>query len=68
MTPQEEYRARLNPRGLTVTDVIVQGTGIQRGWLKMFRVKEWSTTTCWLVLAASGAGLAGVAWIVKERL
>lgn len=68
MTPHEELRARLNPRRLNITDVIVQGTGIQRGWLKVFRVQEWSTATCWVVLAASGVGLGAVVWVVKGRL
>lgn len=68
MTRHEEFRARLNPRRLNVTDVIVHGTGIQRGWLKVFRVKEWSTTTCCVVLAASGVGLGAVVWVVKGRL
>lgn len=68
MTPHEELKARLNPRGLNITDVMVRGTGIQRGWLKVFRVREWSTTTCWVVLAASAAGLGAVVWVVKGRL
>lgn len=68
MTPHEEMRARLNPRRLNVTDVMVQGTGIQRRQLKLFHVQEWSTTACWLVLVASGVGLGAVVWVVKGRL
>lgn len=67
MTPQEEYRARLNPRGLNITDVIANGgTGIQRNWVKVFQVKEWNNTTCWLVLAASTAGLVAVIWAWRK--
>lgn len=66
MTPHQEYRARLNPRGLNVTDVIARGTGIQRGWLKVFRVQEWSTTTCVLVLVGCGAGLAVAIWAGRK--
>lgn len=62
MTPQQEYRARLNPRGLDLVDVMAQGTGIERGWLKAFRVKEWSSPRCWVVLGLCSAGLAAVIW------
>lgn len=68
MTPQQEYRARLNPHGRTLTDVIAdRGTGIEREWLKAFRVQEWSSARCWTVLGLCGAGLAAVIYVAWRR-
>lgn len=72
MTYLEEVRGRMNPRGLTVTDVMVGGGGIQRSWLKVFRVQLgaalWSSLRCWLTLGAAGIGFGAVVWASLRML
>lgn len=66
MTPQEEMRSRLNPKGLRVTDVMADGFSIPRRSLRMFRVKAWTEGGCWLVLVASLLGLAVGIWAGRK--
>lgn len=66
-----EQRSRLNPHGLGVTDVMVNGgTGIERGWLKVFRVQGgaalWRTWLCMTVLLTAGTGLVLLFWAMAR--
>ena len=68
MNHAEQLRARLNPHGQNLVDVMADGFIIQRNWLKLFQPKGWSTRTCWLVLTAAGLGLMFAGWTVMEML
>lgn len=61
-----EVRARLNPRRLNLTDVMVQGTGIQRRWLfrRQRGAGKWSELLCWLIGVAGMLGLIFLVYVV----
>ena len=63
---RRDVRARLNPRRLTILDVIAAGTGIQRNWISLYYRRGWPETICWLVLLTCGSGLVLLTWALRQ--
>lgn len=62
----QEVRARLNPRRMNLTDVMVRGTGIQRAWLfrKQRGAGKWSVLLAWLIGSTCTLGLIFLVYVL----
>jgi hypothetical protein len=61
----DKVRARLNPEGRNLADVLVRGTGIRRGWLRRPRgAGTWGLLVSWLIGVMSIFGLIFLMYVL----